>query len=392
MSQPLLSLVVMVKNEAHCIVKTLDSARHHVDRVTVLDTGSTDGTQDVIRKWFKDRDIPGALHEEPFVDYATSRNRALELDRDWPTRYSLFLSADETLEGGPALRDFLATATDDAYCVTMRTGDRVWPYTRVLRTGGDWRYQGAIHERPVGPQGEEAKLIPGVVVTHAPTDPERKVKRLREYDLPQLERIASDETRSLADRTHALFFLAETHASLAGECVREGGGEPRLDGAYYRHAFTAMGLYLQYALLVDRVGEERDRVKGHYALFLHYHLADSLRPQLYSSAEMMERMGRLSQVAPEMAEVRFLLAKHAAFIEPRRGLHLALECAKVARAALDSPRYEARDVSIEWRAYSIAAWCAEQMKNPTRAKELAERGIAAGGPREAFETYLRGEK
>lgn len=40
---------------------------HHSD---IMDTGSTDGTQDIIRRVMTEMGKPGLLEEEPFVDFA----------------------------------------------------------------------------------------------------------------------------------------------------------------------------------------------------------------------------------------------------------------------------------------------------------------------------------
>ena len=52
-----LGLVMIVKNEAQSINVTLASARPHIDFWTMMDTGSTDGTQRVIQDSL--RDVPG---------------------------------------------------------------------------------------------------------------------------------------------------------------------------------------------------------------------------------------------------------------------------------------------------------------------------------------------
>ena len=47
-----LVLSIIVKNESHCILNMLNSDVKNVyDMVVIVDTGSTDGTQDVIKKW-----------------------------------------------------------------------------------------------------------------------------------------------------------------------------------------------------------------------------------------------------------------------------------------------------------------------------------------------------
>src|SRR4051794_3114791 len=62
-------LSMIVKNEAHVIRRCLDSVRSLIDYWIIVDTGSTDGTQDVIRAAMADR--PGRLVERPWVDFAS---------------------------------------------------------------------------------------------------------------------------------------------------------------------------------------------------------------------------------------------------------------------------------------------------------------------------------
>jgi len=77
LSTPLLGVVMIVKNEARGMKETIASFRNHIDHWTILDTGSTDGTQEIIRKELKG--VPGNLFEESFVDFSSTKNRALEL-------------------------------------------------------------------------------------------------------------------------------------------------------------------------------------------------------------------------------------------------------------------------------------------------------------------------
>jgi hypothetical protein len=68
---------MIVKNGSEPLKNTLLAIKDYIDHWTILDTGSTDGSQDCIRGIL--RDIPGNLYEEPFVDFKVSRNRCLEL-------------------------------------------------------------------------------------------------------------------------------------------------------------------------------------------------------------------------------------------------------------------------------------------------------------------------
>jgi len=58
-----LFLNMIVKNEAQVIARCLTSVRPIIDYWVIVDTGSTDGTQETIRTLTGD--LPGELHERP---------------------------------------------------------------------------------------------------------------------------------------------------------------------------------------------------------------------------------------------------------------------------------------------------------------------------------------
>lgn len=389
--RPLLHLVAILKNEAGNIRATLESVKPWVDGWTVLDTQSTDGTQAIVQEVMAG--LPGQLVQEAFVDYATTRNRALEIDAAREPIFTLFLGGDEVLHEGARLRAFLEMkreAAEGAYCVRMESSGRSWAYTRVLRTDAQWRYLGEIHERPVGPKGQvHGPIIPGVTVVHSASDPERKKKRLLEYDLPLLTKDVQDESKSWEERAHSLFFLAETYYILASMCDRKIPWGP-----WATNMMTAMSCYLRYAKLAGRSNSAAmDISKAAYSYFLYFHIADELN--IYQSMEMVPRLTSLVQEAPHLLEAKFLLAKHTAQLPnanaARDGMRLAVIAADAAKEARGKPSYETSDLRVEWMSMKVAAACAKHMKIPERAKSYAERGLAAGGPRAAFAEYL-GEK
>ena len=57
--KPKLALCMIVKNESHIIHECLESIYKFVDYWIISDTGSTDGTQDIIKNFFKEKGIPG---------------------------------------------------------------------------------------------------------------------------------------------------------------------------------------------------------------------------------------------------------------------------------------------------------------------------------------------
>lgn len=142
---PEIAAVLIVRNEARCIVRCLESVRPWIDRILVLDTGSTDDTPK----------LAGACGAEVHHldwpdDFSVARNRALALaDADW----NLILDADEWIaSGGDALRAFCEGAPRlGRVCIHsafdaagLTNEDRSW-ITRVLPRGA--RFEGRVHEQ-----------------------------------------------------------------------------------------------------------------------------------------------------------------------------------------------------------------------------------------------------
>ncbi len=204
--RPLLGLTMIVRNEAKRISEVLASYASYIDSYTILDTGSVDGTQELIRKELEG--IPGTLYEEPFVDFATSRNRALTL-HGTSTIFSMMPNGD-VLSGGPELRTFLEAnrhGNAGAYRV------RIWPghyyHPLVMRTGMGWHYKWRTHECAMGPN--MGSVIPGVTVKRdrgARTDEEWKARWLRDLDLLDRDRVEDPKD------PRPYFYLGQTHECL----------------------------------------------------------------------------------------------------------------------------------------------------------------------------------
>ena len=138
-------LNMIVKNEAHVIADTLRNvcAVVPVTRWVICDTGSTDGTQEIIAKTFADLGIPGELHERPWVNFGHNRNEALQLCAG-QTDFVLFFDADDQLLGTPDFSDLTA----EAYDMVVESESRTSRYLRKLfvRNDGRARWKGVVHE------------------------------------------------------------------------------------------------------------------------------------------------------------------------------------------------------------------------------------------------------
>src|SRR5271168_4484452 len=91
----MLGLCMIVKNESKVILRCLESVRPLVDYVLIEDTGSTDGTQTMIREWLAQAGLPGEVYGEPWRDFAYNRSHALaRLRENIGVDYALISDAD----------------------------------------------------------------------------------------------------------------------------------------------------------------------------------------------------------------------------------------------------------------------------------------------------------
>lgn len=198
MSKPLISLCMIVKNEADVIARCLESVRDAVDEQIIVDTGSTDGTADIARQ------AGATVFEREWPhDFAAARNISLDLAKgDW----LLVLDADETLETGygPVIRQLIASHPQaDGFFVqivnyigidTKQAGSSQSSSLRLFRNRPGFRYEGRIHEQIVQPiltaKPGAQLLYSEIQLNHGGYLPEvvqRKNKVQRNMDLLQQE-------------------------------------------------------------------------------------------------------------------------------------------------------------------------------------------------------------
>ena len=137
-------LNMIVKNEAHVIARCLESVKPYIDAWAISDTGSTDGTQELIRDLLAD--LPGELIERPWVDFAHNRNEALELAHQYG-EYALVIDADDVFEPEPGFTWGRLDAP--GYMLEIVYAEhQSWWRVALMRLGLDWRWEGVIHEVP----------------------------------------------------------------------------------------------------------------------------------------------------------------------------------------------------------------------------------------------------
>lgn len=147
-----LALNFICKNESHVIERMLTSAKSITDLIVVNDTGSTDGTQDIIRKFGEDNNIPTYVFERPFDDFEKSRTWAMEKLREavaelkWDADkiHGYWFDCDEQLIIDPTFNKNQFTA--DLYMINTYIGQMKYTRNTFFKVSKPFKWYGPVHE------------------------------------------------------------------------------------------------------------------------------------------------------------------------------------------------------------------------------------------------------
>lgn len=244
-------LNMIVKNERPVIERALGSVKNLIDYWVIVDTGSTDGTQEAIKAFFSD--VPGELHQRPWVDFAHNRNQALELAKGRGD-YLLFIDADEELQFEPSFQ--FPQLDKDIYLGTVQFMTIEGKRAFLLNNRLPWRWVGVLHEtiERVGPGKVSIGHVEGVT-TVARMEGCRSRSPLKFHkDAQVLEEALKKEPKN----SRYVYFLAKTYCAvpnlpLALQYFEKRAAMPDKDEEVYDSLF-------QIALLQERLGRSREMV------------------------------------------------------------------------------------------------------------------------------------
>jgi tetratricopeptide (TPR) repeat protein len=282
-AMPRLGLHMIVKDEAPVVERCLRSVLPLVDWWVVSDTGSTDGTQDIVRRTAAG--TPGVLLERPWVSFGHNRQEALDaaraLEHARPDDYVLWIDADEQLVDVPATLPALGA---DGYYLEVEFGATRYARLAVVRLDRPWRWTGAIHEHlelpgaTLGTLTEPRVLVRSEGARSRDPDTYRKDAAVIEAELRrdpgdarlqfylgQSWRDAGESERALAAyRVRA----ANTHGweqerwyalLQIGACLERLGRRPAEICAAYLDAYAAGPTRAEPLVALSRIEREHDR-------------------------------------------------------------------------------------------------------------------------------------
>lgn len=208
-------LVMIVKNESKTIKRCIDSVKDYIDYWVIVDTGSTDGTQEIITNVMEEYGIKGELYERPWVDFGFNRTESLNYSKG-KADYRLIIDADDVLMVEEEKNPFL-NLDKDSYKIKIRLGNIAYYRTQLVRGDQDWVYRGVLHEYIRGPIGEtltDANLE-NCEMYASVSGHNREIKGELKYynDALTFERaLITSSEEELADLKHRyLFYMAQSY-------------------------------------------------------------------------------------------------------------------------------------------------------------------------------------
>lgn len=309
---------MIVKNEAHVIERCLRSVLPLIDWWVVSDTGSQDGTQEIVRQVLGD--LPGELIERPWISFGHNRQQALDAARALPASapgdYALWIDADEVLTDLP---DAFPELGADGYYLPVEFADVHYSRLAMVRLDRPWSWQGAIHEYLDLPAARTEHLA-------APRYFVRK-EGARSLDPDTYRKDAAviqAELRRTPEDPRLQFYLAQSW--------RDAGDDERALAAYRVRAENPAGwdqetycARYEAALCLERLGRPaREAVEMHLAA---YAVAPNRAEALVQAARLERQEGRFA--------VALLYAREAARLPHPGGGALFVDATTYAWRALD---------------------------------------------------------
>lgn len=231
-NDPVVAVVIMVKNEEHVMRTTLEPlVQGGIDALVVFDTGSTDNTVQVTQELFDEWGIVhGYIGQEEFVDFATSRNAALDFAHTVMPNlgFVLMIDAEWFLHNPEELLAFCHQKIQqehdtDTYALRVKNNSIFYYSPRLMRAHKGVHYQGPVHEYVVG---KKQGTVPEHIYFERRTTAVGAEKSRKRWERDK-EILLREHTKNPED-PRTVFYLGQTY-----DCLGE------LEQAYYWYGVRA---------------------------------------------------------------------------------------------------------------------------------------------------------
>jgi glycosyltransferase involved in cell wall biosynthesis len=289
-SKKTICLNMIVKNEKQVIARCLKSVLPIIDNWVIVDTGSTDGTQEIIKDVL--RQLPGKLYERPWVNFGYNRNEALSLAKD-EADYILFMDADDVLVFSDSF--VLPDLTADFYYMPAGGGTSEFVLPRLVKASISWFWKGKIHEYVVATHETSGILLEEVRYLYINDGARSKDPATYQKDIALLQESIAEEPQTPRN----YYYLAMTYLKLGEYEKALEAHQKRADmPGWQEEAFVSK----YYIALIQHQLKKDLKVVGKSFLDAYLFYPKRIEPLFYL-IEVLEKEGEVEKV--------YLLAKNA---------------------------------------------------------------------------------
>lgn len=139
---------MIVKDESHIIERCLYSVKPLIDKVLIVDTGSSDNTIKTITNFLERENIVGKVLRKSWENYGFNRSWALDKSRDMGCDYSLMIDADEILTFHKSFNPerFKCSLNKDYYNIPTISKSSFYYRPTLTSNKKYFEYKGSLHE------------------------------------------------------------------------------------------------------------------------------------------------------------------------------------------------------------------------------------------------------
>jgi hypothetical protein len=285
------NMCIMVKNGGPQFEKMLLDNMEHFDRWTILDTGSTDETIQIINKVLVGKK-KGNLYQEPFINFRDSRNRLLDL-AGTHCKFNTMLDDTYVIHGD--LRNFLNEVRGDIYSdsftIFIQSNDTSYGSNRIIKSLSGLRYIHKIHEVIT-----DKNNINVVIPYHISKIEDRTFDYMkkRTMERKQLDlKLLYEEVEDNPEEPRSYYYLAQTYSLLGDydnafyyfnkrcEYINSGFLQERYDAAFESARIANFNINkpwdICYKLYKRAFKIDESRPEAMYFIGIHYYLENDFK-------------------------------------------------------------------------------------------------------------------
>lgn len=193
----------IIRQEGRIIERMLQSLVPFVGGCVIIDTGSTDNTIDVVKRFMLEHKWPGKIYYSPFVDFGRTRTLAAKVAYNCGD-YLCLTDADYKWRLPESSSSFLYTMDKDVYRIGT-VGGCIYYRPHLIRSTVKFCYRRRTHEYIDLPGGITTADLTDLMIDHIGDGGYKADKFIRDRKLLMLDlkEYGEDDGRSL-------FYLAQT--------------------------------------------------------------------------------------------------------------------------------------------------------------------------------------